>query len=51
MEKISFSLRGKPDAAVYFPKGLEGEEAKQVIQATIFNLKMYYGLMNEKLEG
>ena len=50
-EKISFSLRGKPDVVVYFPEGLKGEEAKQVITATMFNLKMYYGLLGETLEG
>jgi len=50
LEKISFTLRGKPDVIVYFPKGMDDEEAKQVIKATIFNLKMYYGFQGEKLE-
>jgi hypothetical protein len=43
-EKISFSLRDKPNVVIYFPKGLTVEEAAKVIKATEFNLKMYYGI-------
>ena len=51
MEKISFSLRGKPDATIHLPKDLDGEEAKRVIEATLFNLKMYYGLTDVKFDN
>jgi hypothetical protein len=48
-ERISFTLRGMPDVTVYFPKDLSQDEARKVIQATIFNLKMYYDIEGEDL--
>lgn len=42
MEKIIITLRGMDDGFICLPEGLEGEEAKRVLKAVVFNLKHYY---------
>src|SRR5690606_27452176 len=48
MEEIVFSLRNMPDVKIWFPAGLDHDEAKRVLKAAVFNLKMYYGIDEEK---
>jgi len=42
MEKIIITLRGMDDGFICLPEGLDGDEAKRVLKAVVFNLKHYY---------
>lgn len=47
MEKITVSLRGMSDGVIWFPKDLDGEQAKKAVKLAIFALKNFYDLPDE----
>jgi len=44
MEKITVSLRGMPDAVMFFPDDLDEDSARRVVKSMVFNLKSFYEL-------
>lgn len=51
MEKITVPLRGMDDGVIYFPKGLDADDAKRAVKMAVFILNNFYGLdVNERGE-